>query len=121
MISAGMDWQRQTIEANSASVPHQRTIDNTGLYLTSQKQLSSVIVEGAIRSDHHDEFNWHTTWQTSASWEFVDNYRVIASYGTAFKAPTLGQLYADNPAWNTKGNPNLKPEKVSSGKWALKG
>ncbi|WP_163773558.1 WbuC family cupin fold metalloprotein [Proteus mirabilis] len=31
MISAGMDWQRQTIEANSASVPHQRTIDNTGL------------------------------------------------------------------------------------------
>lgn len=111
MISAGMDWQRQTIEANSASVPHQRTIDNTGLYLTSQKQLSSVIVEGAIRSDHHDEFNWHTTWQTSASWEFVDNYRVIASYGTAFKAPTLGQLYADNPAWNTKGNPNLKPEK----------
>ena len=33
-----------------------------------QKQLSSVIVEGAIRSDHHDEFNWHTTWQTSASW-----------------------------------------------------
>ncbi|MCT0124306.1 TonB-dependent vitamin B12 receptor BtuB [Proteus mirabilis] len=111
MISAGMDWQRQTIEANSASVPHQRTIDNTGLYLTSQKQLSSVIVEGAIRSDHHDEFNWHTTWQTSASWEFVDNYRVIASYGTAFKAPTLGQLYANNPAWNTKGNPNLKPEK----------
>lgn len=39
MISAGMDWQRQTIEANSASVPHQRTIDNTGLYLTSQNNL----------------------------------------------------------------------------------
>ena len=22
-----------------------------------------------------------------------------------------GNFYADNPAWNTKGNPNLKPEK----------
>ena len=121
MISAGIDWQRQTIEANSASVPNQRTVDNSGLYLTTQKQLNTLIVEGAVRSDHHDEFNWHTTWQTSAGWEFIDDYRLIASYGTAFKAPTLGQLYADNPAWNTKGNPNLKPEESKQWEAGLEG
>ena len=121
MISAGMDWQRQTIEANSASVPHQRTIDNTGLYLTSQKQLSSVIVEGAIRP-------LITTMNLTGilhgkpvqSWEFVDNYRVIASMVRHLRLLHWATC-ADNPAWNTKGNPNLNQRKVSSGKWALEG
>lgn len=111
MLSSGVDWQRQTIEAHSASVPNKQTIDNTGIYLTAQKQLNTLIVEGAVRSDNHDEFGWHSTWQTSVGWEFIDNYRLIASYGTAFKAPTLGQLYADNPSWGIKGNPHLNPEK----------
>ncbi|MBO1916216.1 TonB-dependent receptor [Providencia rettgeri] len=75
------------------------------MYLTGQYALiDSVNAEGAVRSDHHSEFNWHTTWQSGLSWEFYDGYKLIGSYATAYKAPNLGQLYTDNVAWNIKGN-----------------
>lgn len=64
-----------------------------------------MTLEGAVRGDDHSEFGWHGTWQTSAAWEFVEGYRFIASYGTAFKAPNMGQLYG-----NFGNNTDLKPE-----------
>ena len=96
-----------------------KSISDTGLYLTGQQEIDKVILEAAVRSDHHSEFNWHTTWQTSAGWEFIDGYRVIGSYATGFKAPTLGQLYANTTFdWGTiVGNKDLKPEE--SEQWEL--
>lgn len=104
-ISAGADWQEQKIEPGTAYITSGKSQRNTGLYLTAQQQIDTLTFEGAVRSDDNSQFGWHSTWQTSAAWEFVDGYRAIASYGTAFKGPTLGQLYAGS--W---GNPNLKPE-----------
>lgn len=84
---------------------------------------SDFILEAAVRSDHHSEFNWHTTWQTSAGWEFIDGYRVIGSYATGFKAPTLGQLYANTTFdWGTiVGNKDLKPEESEQWELGLEG
>ncbi|PHM26268.1 TonB-dependent vitamin B12 receptor BtuB [Xenorhabdus budapestensis] len=104
-ISGGVDWKRESVAAGSNNIPVQKDVDNTGAYLTVQQKIHDFILEGAIRSDRHSEYDWNTTWQTGAGWEFIDGYRFIASYGTAFKAPTLGQLYG----WGA--NPNLNPEK----------
>ncbi len=49
-------------------------------------------------------------WQTSSDGEFVDGYRVIASYGTAFKAPTMSQITA------LRSNRTLNRRRVNSGK-----
>ncbi|AOM41685.1 TonB-dependent vitamin B12 receptor BtuB [Xenorhabdus hominickii] len=103
-ISSGIDWNRESVAAGSNNIPVQKAIDNTGLYLTAQQKLHDFTLEGAVRSDHRSEYDWNTTWQTGAGWEFIDGYRVVASYGTAFKAPTLGQLYG----WGA--NPSLKAE-----------
>lgn len=104
-IGGGVDWQRQSIKAGSSGFPNKEHFDNTGLYLTGQQKLGEVIAEASVRSDHHSEYDWHTTWQTNLGWEFIEGYRVIGGYGTAFKAPTLSQLYSE---WGS--NPNLKPE-----------
>lgn len=109
-IGGGVDWQRQSIKAGSNGFPNKEHFDNTGLYLTGQQKLGEIIAEASVRSDKHSEYGWHTTWQTNLGWEFVDGYRVIGGYGTAFKAPNLNQLYVDNPLWNLAGNLNLKPE-----------
>ncbi|HEK0788495.1 TPA: TonB-dependent vitamin B12 receptor BtuB [Proteus mirabilis] len=109
-IGGGVDWQRQSIKAGSNGFPNKEHFDNTGLYLTEQQKLGEIIAEASVRSDKHSEYGWHTTWQTNLGWEFVDGYRVIGGYGTAFKAPNLNQLYVDNPLWNLAGNLNLKPE-----------
>ena len=114
-ISAGVDYQRQSVEPSSYTmISEKQTLNNTGVYLTGQYALvNSVVAEAAVRSDHHSEFNWHTTWQSGLSWEFYDGYKLVGSYATAYKAPNLSQLYAySSSSWGTIiGNPNLKPEK----------
>lgn len=122
-INAGIDYQKQEMEPGTAMIADSKSISDTGLYLTGQQEIDKVILEAAVRSDHHSEFNWHTTWQTSAGWEFVDGYRVIGSYATGFKAPTLGQLYANTTFdWGTiVGNKDLKPEESEQWELGLEG
>ncbi|HCM63269.1 MAG TPA: vitamin B12/cobalamin outer membrane transporter [Morganella sp. (in: Bacteria)] len=120
-INAGIDYQKQDVEPGTAFTDERKSVSNTGLYFTGQQELGDVILEAAVRSDHHSELDWHTTWQTSAGWEFVDGYRVAGSYATGFKAPTMGQLYAYNSAWNLKGNPDLKPEESKQWELGLEG
>ncbi|EKP3932039.1 TonB-dependent vitamin B12 receptor BtuB [Salmonella enterica subsp. enterica serovar Infantis] len=72
-------------------------------------------LEAAARSDDNSQFGRHGTWQTSAGWEFIEGYRFIASYGTSYKAPNLGQLYG------YYGNPNLNPEKSKQWEGAFEG
>ncbi|MBI6547971.1 TonB-dependent vitamin B12 receptor BtuB [Xenorhabdus lircayensis] len=114
-ISSGVDWKRESVAAGSNYIPVQKDIDNTGLYLTAQQKVHDFTLEGAVRSDHHSEYDWNATWQTGASWEFIDGYRFITSYGTAFKAPTLNQLYSK---W---GNDSLKPEKSKQWEGGVEG
>ncbi|HHR5883380.1 TPA: TonB-dependent vitamin B12 receptor BtuB [Providencia alcalifaciens] len=120
-ISAGIDYQRQSIEPSSYTMISQKqTLNNTGVYLTGQYALiDTVVAEAAVRSDHHSEFDWHTTWQSGLSWEFYEGYKLVGSYATAYKAPNLSQLYAYSTSdWGTtKGNPNLKPEE--SKQWEI--
>ncbi|MDU7020678.1 MAG: TonB-dependent receptor, partial [Enterobacter sp.] len=72
-------------------------------------------LEAAARSDDNSQFGRHGTWQSSAAWEFVDGYRFIASYGTAYKAPNLGQLYG------FYGNTHLDPEESKQWEGAFEG
>ncbi|MFS2225214.1 TonB-dependent vitamin B12 receptor BtuB [Pantoea sp. B65] len=105
-VSGGVDWQRQTSEPDTNYVSEGQEQRNTGIYATTQQKLGSVTLEGAVRGDDNNEFGWHNTWQSSAAWEFVDGYSLFASYGTAFKAPNLSQVYSQ-----TYGNRDLEPEK----------
>lgn len=105
-VSAGVDWQKQTSEPNTNYVSEGQQQRNTGVYATAQQKLGSVTLEAAVRGDDNNSFGWHNTWQTSTSWEFIDGYSVFASYGTAFKAPNLSQVYSA-----IYGNRDLAPEK----------
>lgn len=116
-VSAGIDYQKQTIEAGTSSLPNNESINNTGIYLTSQQAISAFTIEGAVRSEKHSEFGWHTTWQAGAGWEFIDGYQLIGSYATAYKAPNISQLYASAPY----GNPDLKPEESKQWEGGMKG
>ena len=105
-VSGGIDWQKQDSEPGTNSTTEGQEQRNTGIYATAQQQFGSVTLEGAVRGDDNNTFGWHNTWQTSAAWEFIEGYRAFASYGTAFKAPNLGQLYS-----SFYGNADLNPEK----------
>jgi vitamin B12 transporter len=115
-LSSGIDWQKLTTTPGTDYLTDGYQQRNTGVYLTTQQKIDSVTLEGAVRSDNNSQFGEHATWQSSGAWEFVDGYRFIISYGTAYKAPDLGQLYS-----SYYGNPNLKPEESRQWEGGLEG
>ena len=104
-IGAGLDWQKQKTEAGTGYLDQGYTQRNTGVFLSAMQQFDSVTLEAAARNDDNSNFGNHSIWQTSAGWEFIDGYRIIGSYGTAYKAPTMSQIHSAS-----YGNPDLKPE-----------
>jgi vitamin B12 transporter len=115
-ISGGLDWQKQTTTPGTDYLSEGYEQRNTGVYATTQQLFGPVTVEGALRNDDNSQFGQHTTWQSSAAYEFIDGYRFIASYGTAYKAPNLGQVYSEN-----YGNINLRPEQSKQWEGAFEG
>ncbi|MBN3264477.1 TonB-dependent vitamin B12 receptor BtuB [Pectobacterium brasiliense] len=118
-LSLGADWRNERAEAGGMSAyTNAQSRDNTGVYLTTQQQFGSITLEGAVRGDDNQQYGRHGTWQTGAAWEFVDGYRLVGSYGTAFKAPTFDKIY--DTAFS-RGNPNLSPEESKQWEIGLEG
>jgi len=60
----------------------------------------------SLREDHNTQFGSFVTGGAGYGYRFSPAWRVNASYGNAFKAPTFNQLFFPN-----FGNENLNPEK----------
>jgi vitamin B12 transporter len=65
-------------------------------------------VAAGVRVDDHSRFGSEWTFGANGSFMVVDGWRVRASYGEGFKAPTLYQLFSDY------GNLALAPERSRS-------
>ena len=59
---------------------------------------------GGVRLDDHSRFGSHWTFGANGSYDLGGDWRIRASYGEGFKAPTLFQLLSDY------GNLALRPE-----------
>ncbi|MCP4657899.1 MAG: TonB-dependent receptor, partial [bacterium] len=64
-----------------------------------------LFLTAGARHDEHSEFGGETTYRLSGAWLLPASTRLHASYGTAFKAPTLNDLFF--PFFS---NPELDPE-----------
>jgi vitamin B12 transporter len=72
--------------------------------------LGAFTVTGGLRYDHHSEFGSAWSPRGTISWLSADGlWKVRASGGTGFRAPTVGELF-----YPFSGNPDLKPEKSVS-------
>ncbi len=70
-----------------------------------------VFLVSNIRRDDNESFGPHTTWRVAPAFIVpVTETKLKGSYGTGFKAPTLVELYVNNPAIFQIANPNLQPE-----------
>lgn len=59
---------------------------------------------GDLRLDDHSRFGSKATWKLASAYQVTDSNRLRANFGTAYKAPSLYQLYSDF------GNNDLTPE-----------
>ncbi len=66
-----------------------------------------------VRYDHYNDFGGTLNPRVGLNWEFIKDYSLKFSYGTAYRAPSFIELASiNNPV--LKGNSNLTPELVKT-------
>jgi vitamin B12 transporter len=86
-------------------------VDQSGTYLNWLQRYNSLNISAGVRRGVHDEFGSHSTYRLTASYQLSQSYRLKAAHGTAYKAPSLQELFDTSFGSN---NPNLQPEESKS-------
>jgi vitamin B12 transporter len=85
---------------------------NQAGYVELQSEFAKrLFIVANIRADDSESFGPHTTWRIAPAFMVPGTEtKLKATYGTGFKAPTLVELYVNNPSIFQVANPNLQPE-----------
>lgn len=109
IVLAGLEQRRQRVTTPVAYDVTQRTIDAGFVGLTGQAGNHSWQVN--MRRDVNSQFGGSQTGFAGYGWRFAPGWRIHGSTGTTFVAPSFNDLYYPPSAWDSGGNPNLRPER----------
>lgn len=82
---------------------------NWALFTELYYSLGDFRVDVGLRRDENDVYGGQTSPRLGAQWMAADDTRLWASYGEAFTAPSVGELF-----FPLTGNPDLRPETSDS-------
>ncbi|MDP1666979.1 MAG: TonB-dependent receptor [Methylobacter sp.] len=96
------------------SSSEERTRRRWGIYIEDVwDPLKNLRMTLGARYDRYSDFGGTFNPRMGFNWEFIKNYSLKFSYGTAYRAPAFGELsLVNNPV--VSGNPMLKPEEVKT-------
>lgn len=114
LLTAGIDYSDERYDGSTAYLEDSRY--NAGVFVQNHSSFGNQDVQVALRRDKNEAYGYNTTGSASYGLALSNEMSFTASYGTAFRAPTLGDLYY--PGYD---NPNLKPEKSENFEVGLKG
>ena len=115
LFSFGVDNQEQKLRyATFGALQSQTSRDNDGVYAVYIRETGALDFTLSLRNDDNERFGNHSTGSVAIGRDFTDSLRAWVSYGTAFKAPNLIDLYVDFPSFFFFANPNLEPETAES-------
>jgi vitamin B12 transporter len=122
-LTAGIDYvhdDARSLDKYDGTALYEGSRDNTGVFGGWRWQDNAFDSEVAARYDHDSEFGGAFSGSLAGSYRLSDALRLTASYGTAFRAPDLNELYFPGyPGYGYAGNPLLDPERSRSGEIGL--
>jgi vitamin B12 transporter len=113
-LIVGLDYYEENIKSSTDFATDER--DNKGAFALLESTLGAFGVVGNLRYDDNSAYGSDTNGSIAVNFDFNDNLRVVASYGSAFVAPSFNFLY-----FPFFGNPDLKPEESDSFELSLLG
>lgn len=113
-VTLGADWLDDRVSGTTHYVQDSR--DNAAGFAQYQGRYGDHDLTLSARRDDNQQYGGHTTGSVAWGYRIAPDLRVMASWGSAFKAPTFNELYF--PGF---GNPNLKPEESDSFEVGLAG
>lgn len=88
------------------------SIHNLAIFANNMWEFAPTwTLNTGARWDKHSKSGSETTLSAGLNKKFDENSHAYVNWGQVFKAPTIDDLYYNNPVFNTYGNPNLNPEK----------
>lgn len=111
VFGGGNDWS----QFRDAATP-EKTASLSNVHALLEYREGRVVLAAGVRYDHHDQFGGQWNFGANGSYEFAPEWRIRASYGEGFKAPTLYQLnaFGVDSGFTFAGNPALLPERSRS-------
>lgn len=91
LLTVGYDHLKDQVGSTVSYNESQRT--NHGYYVQYLAQVGVHEWQFGLRHDDNEQFGQHTTGNIGYGLHISDSLQFVASYGTAFKAPTFNQLY----------------------------
>ncbi|SEN44822.1 TonB-dependent vitamin B12 receptor [Nitrosomonas marina] len=114
ILTIGMDYQNDRVDSTEAFTVTSR--NNWGVFTQHQASIASFDGQLSGRVDVNEQFGTRLTGGVGTGYKITDSVRLLANFGTAFKAPTFNELY-----YPISGNPNLNPERSRSLEFGLRG
>ena len=85
-------------------------ITNKAVYANINNIRGAINLDFSGRYDKHSQAGSDFTGQIATGYSFSPATTAYASYGTAFRAPSINDLYSPGFFGSFAGNPDLKPE-----------
>ena len=112
-ISTVLDKGRNDNLTSNSNV-FDKSIQNNALFAIFQGHEGNHDINFSARVDDHETAGTHNTAQLGWGYDAGKDLRLTASYGTAFKAPSLNQLFNPGYSGYYAGNPDLQPEESAT-------
>jgi vitamin B12 transporter len=103
------EYLRQSLAGTTDYPVTERTIRS--LLAGWNGRIDQHLLQLNLRRDENSQFGGQTTGYAGYGYQFAPEWRVGASYGTAFRAPSFNQLYYPDSGYGG-GNAELKPERA---------
>ena len=113
-LIAGLDYVHDrgvSIDTSGFGAPYNISRDNGGAFAGWRASDGAFDSEFSGRYDHYDDFGGAFSGSVAGGWKWSDDLRLTASFGTAFRAPSLSELYSPGYGGYFAGNPDLDPER----------
>ncbi len=113
-LTLGIDYYDESVSPQATFPTSER--DNSGVFALYKGRLGGLGLLANVRYDDNSAYGSDTNGSVAVDYQLSESVRVIASYGTAFVAPSFNFLY-----FPFFGNPDLLPEESDSVELTLKG
>jgi len=107
-ILIGATYNDANYKTNSI-LANDQSVESKGYYAQHQFKNNLLDTQLGVRLEDNERFGTHTVGQGAIRYHFLPNASIYTNIGTAFRAPSLNELYTK---WG--GNTDLTPEKSTS-------
>ncbi|AJQ94484.1 TonB-dependent receptor domain-containing protein [Gynuella sunshinyii] len=120
ILTTGVDLTNEDVSRSSTNYQIEKR-GNIGFFSQIQSNQGQFEAIASMRYDDNEAYGDFTTGSIAIGFGDIEQAKLILSYGTAFRAPTVNELYWPNSDPYYHGNPDLKPEKSRNYELTLKG